>query len=330
MVAYPIPLTLHIGYPRTATTLFQKTLAESNDHILFLGRKAAKTEQEGWFNEKLYSYWEWIRLGKIEIDVDEAREHIMETLLWGAKNNKQAAVISDETMSKPHRIMHYAKLSQRLGAVFPNAKILLTIRNQIDLVFSLYGLELRRSIGKLYPIPTFDSWLLKGAGSNYVPIQERFNYAKLYSALLMYYDSANIAISFYEDFVHNPSKYIAELNRTIGVNRIEFSRNLKVNASPLKADDSPLGRFLISEGGGLYNLRFLNKFPRLIDYVYRYLFQRRIDWSFYGPNDDRIRYLNTIYYESNDAFVELSGLDLASYGYPTSLQLKNKYLYFGA
>jgi len=328
MNSYPIPLTLHIGYPRTATTLLQKQLYKSNKNILYLGRKRSNTPSERWLNKKLYIYWEWIRSGKIEIDIEDARKQINTMLAIGAENNKEAAVISDETISKPHRIGHSVKISQRLNKLFPNAKILLTIRNQIDLIFSLYGLALRRSIANRSSLPTFDSWFMEGAGSNYVPIQERFNYANLYSDLLNNYNGDKISVLFYEDFINNNNKYMADLKEAIGVRKLILNTSSIINASPTMAEDSPLGRYMIAKSERLYDVRFIRRYPKLLDLYYKKILRRRVNWDDYKINDDRKRIIMSLFYKSNDYFAELADINLNNYGYPTSTKMQLDYTFF--
>ena len=108
----PIPLTLHIGYPRTATTLLQQQLEFNNPHILFLGRRTQKTER--WADEKVEALWEWIRYGKQALSMNESRSHIEHTLNTAAAEGAKAAVISDETLCKSHRVDWYGNLTERL------------------------------------------------------------------------------------------------------------------------------------------------------------------------------------------------------------------------
>jgi hypothetical protein len=201
-------------------------------------------------------------------------------------------------MSKPHSDDWFDALAWRLSSLLPDANILLTLRNQIDLVFSLYGLYKRKCGSSADP---FAQWVLDGGNSRYVPVQERFNFYELYSALIRRYGAERIHFLFYEDFLADAAGYARKLAAVLEVSEVTLDNTEIINAS-----GPPLGR------GVARWYKRSNSAPT---------FDSRI-------SEAQQRFLAHLFYRDNDRFSELTGLDLTSRGYPTRQNMEQKYEFY--
>lgn len=307
------PLTLHIGYPRTATKAFQTALDTLNPDIKFLGRTTTGKGPQRWRCPSIHPYWEWARWGKNGTDLREARRQVEAILDQAGRDGMAAAVISDETMCKPQRFNWHPGLVRRLRDLFPEARILLTLRNQVDIVASLYGLYLRRSLATGTPVAGFSEWYLHGAGSSYVPLTDRFNFLSLYQPLAEAFGGENIAILTYEEFTADPGAYLRRLARVFGCESFAMPVDEVVNPSP--ALDMRLKRKLAQGlSARLYRYGRLNPIFPLLDWLSG---ATAVSLDGLVAHEDARRVISYLFAESNDDFAELAGIDLAGLGYPS-------------
>lgn len=295
MTDHLIPLTLHIGYPRTATTLLQECMEHKNPEVLFFGRRVKGPYR--WSDNGMEEYWEWVKFGKSSIDLDLAKRHVKNCLRSAAETGIKAAMISDETLIKPLRVTGYDGLAKRLFTLFPDATILLTLRNQLDSVYSLYGLYVRREEKS---IESFAEWILNGGSSNYVPVQERFNYFKLYSSLERQYKKEKVKFLFYEDFLSNPRRYLESMATILGIPNVVVDYSKVVNASDRRTGHR------------------IEKWYRAI----------KKHSGKYQMSDEHKRVLSHLFYEGNDKLSSMADLDLSGRGYPTLDNLKEKHVFY--
>ncbi len=323
----PIPLILHVGYPRTATTLLQTALQKHNPGIKFWGRLVEGRDADRWRPKELFSIWEWVRLGKGGVDVDKARVLVGSLLEQAREEGMVSAVISDETMSKPHRVDWHAEMVARLRSVFPDAEILLTLRNQIDALSSMYGLYISRSLGSDLPALTFSQWFFQGAGSSYVPIADRFDYAAMYRPLLEAFGKEKIHVLLFEEFKRDYNSYLTGLAKALHCLSFTMQNDMIVNSSPDLRNDPRFKRKLCSGTlAKMYDNRLLKPIHDILDKLC--LSDNRIEWSQYAQDDESKRVIAHMFFESNDKFGRMSGIDLAAAGYPTLTSLRDKYIYY--
>ena len=114
---------IHIGYPKTASTWFQKSLFPAVENYALVGKTIIE--------EQL------LKPGAFSFDPDECRNFF-------ATRFKEPILISDERFLGSFNLgwnngAYARELSERLNQVFPEATILMVIRNQADIIASAYA-----------------------------------------------------------------------------------------------------------------------------------------------------------------------------------------------
>ena len=122
-------LFLHIGLPKTASTFLQATFAR-HDRIGYLGRPY--TQENRSFNQLQYAFdGAW--------DPVEFADGLAQ---WRSGFTDQSAlVISDEMLAgfPAYNFINRSMIADRLAQSIPDAEIILYLRNQRDLLLSLYN-----------------------------------------------------------------------------------------------------------------------------------------------------------------------------------------------
>ncbi|MEM9832815.1 MAG: hypothetical protein AAF944_19440 [Bacteroidota bacterium] len=205
-------IVIHIGLPKTASTYLQTTYFPHLKKVTYIGRpytqinKAFNSLQ--WIDDPLFSLTEF----QNEI------EHIKK---YHQENN--TILISDELFfgNVFYNFMNRGIIARRLSLAIPNAEIILFIRNQNDLILSLYnqfvkiGLfndQLNRNFihksGEDFTLETWFADMRKWCINNnrYISHRSLFNINHLrYSAIIkLYKDLFNkVHVFLYEDLVNN-------------------------------------------------------------------------------------------------------------------------------
>ena len=197
---------LHIGMPRTATTFLQQFLFPNIPNISFYGVETAHYSEP--FNKLQYA------------DDSLYNPSIFNALIeeFDTKN----LLISNEYLAGQSIYLNHVNrsiIAKRLKELFPDAKILLVLRNQIDLLQSLYAVNVQwketRKIDDFIwtpfqedkneggPSPSYYNTLAgKEAldGYNYLPL------IKLYKSLF-----SDVTVLLFEDLIQQPHAFSEQL-----------------------------------------------------------------------------------------------------------------------
>ncbi len=122
-------LFLHIGLPKTASTFLQATFARHHS-IGYLGRPY--TQENRSFNQLQYAFdgaWDAVEFADVLAQ-------------WRSGfTDKSALVISDEMLAgfPAYNFINRSMIADRLAQSIPDAEIILYLRNQRDLLLSMYN-----------------------------------------------------------------------------------------------------------------------------------------------------------------------------------------------
>lgn len=201
----PPPLLIHIGLHKTGSTWLQKRVfaAKHGHEIAYCG------------DVKLI-HAQFILPDSDEFD-PEAPRRTFAPLLETAAQAGQLAVISDEALGgRPfHAKFMRETHAARIAAVFPNAKILITIREQRRIIYSIYGQYLRFG----YTSSLEDFLAPAPEGSFLHPVLDRgfYDYARLIRAYERHFPADNILVVPMEWMVADPDGFLRFLSERTGV-----------------------------------------------------------------------------------------------------------------
>ncbi len=204
-----VPL-IHIGYPKTASTWFRENLfSKSSNYDLMTREDVANVFISPYGNC---------------FDADKATEFIKKIY---SKN----LIVSDERLlggmySGGYNGFASAIIARRLQQVFPEAKILIFIRNQTDIIASTYYHYIM--YGGTYGINKFlfpqDYYIIQKLGLFSFEFFNYYNTIEFYKSLFR-----KVSIYLYEDFNANRnyfvSNFVEENNIAIDLNKIDYSKN---------------------------------------------------------------------------------------------------------
>lgn len=210
---------IHIGMPRTATTFFQQNVFPLLSNYTSYGLKTAHFNDV--FNQLQFADDTFYSKAKV---LDFTKD-------WRGKN----IVISNENFVGQSYFLNHINRSivaKRLSEVFPDAKILLVLRNQIDLLASLYSISLQwretKHIDDFIWQPKKD----KDMGSEAGPAKLYYNtygdYENIegydYLPLIALYKKhfKHVEIVLYEDFIKNTELFSSKLDAFFEVEELTF------------------------------------------------------------------------------------------------------------
>lgn len=147
---------LHVGFGHAATTSLQLNFFSQRDDLFYAGVPYAEAG-------RFFSYLKY--LGDWELDAAELMAFCRDTVYGNPNRQHRPIVISDETFTDTSEVYFVPRhvpgdlLAARLKRFFPTAKVVFTIRDQLEYVLSLY-FNLKRNYAFLAgaPIPPFEEW----------------------------------------------------------------------------------------------------------------------------------------------------------------------------
>ncbi len=209
---------IHIGLQKTASSYFQKLVFPNIQDVFYLGRPY--TQENEAFNSLQYAD---------DIEYDSS---LLQSELELAKKaaNKNAILISDELFSgfAFWGFSNRGTIARRLAEIAPESEIILFLRNQADLINSLYNQYVKigwydKPLGPGFihgpgPGTELQKWIEgdrkpDNSRRRFIP-QSAFSVETFrYSQLLKSYNStfSKVHVFLYEDFKNDPSTQIKRL-----------------------------------------------------------------------------------------------------------------------
>jgi hypothetical protein len=301
---------IHIGYPKTATTWLQRCVFPCLSGINYLH---FQDQRYDWFNDLLLEH-------DLVFDADRLRSRFDASVATVATNPN---LISWETFAGDvfNGGCNASMLAQRLFDVFPEAAVIITVRNQLDMIEALYRQYIHEggtlSIGDFlslrYPSP------LRLA-------KEHFFYDRLVERYQQLFGEGRVKVLAYEQLVSDRPGFLSSLCDILGVDEdlaaIEQRCAKRVNVG-MSIPSIYLARWLNRLVYSHFNPTAL--FPRklLSARHVRFALQRVADplvFNHLGGGKllgEQLRTQWADYFrESNRKLMALSGLALDSYLYP--------------
>ena len=305
---------VHIGHHKTASSFLQREVFPNHPQIHFVPPATTKDL--------------FLRVGAFHFDADAARRWLRETA-DAAPADRPWTVLSDEELSGNIHTGgnggYLAKVvADRLHAVFPDAHIALFIRNQPDMIESVYRQYVKR--GGTYRIRRY---LFNNNGQPHRFPQFRFEHFE-YDRIVGYYQSlfgaARVHVVLYEKFRRDAQTSINALFETIGIppmtsSGARFRRSVNARYSVPSMflarltnrfhDTDPISRTTLFHIPYSYHL-FRTLYERLdrLPFISRIGGRRAYVTGAVGSEVGRR------YGESNRKLADLLNVDLEAWGYP--------------
>jgi len=250
---------IHVGYPKNASTTLQTDIFPNINGLLYLGRYYQDTQA---YHTKELSDALYDVAMKDSIDFsDELNiKRIRLTLnKIGTKFNK--VLISSEAFS--NNVADRGLIAHRLKVIFPEAKIIIIIRNQVDALKSMYKFlcaQLGKNINLSYGRPSvqsFDQWI--DDQENFFPRSyiNTLRYDQLIFRYKTLFGKENVKTLLFEHLRKSPNQFFSQIEDFVEA-KIKFNSDPKFIPS---RNQSPTKKALI-----YYKLR--QKFPKIVPSKY--------------------------------------------------------------
>jgi hypothetical protein len=198
---------IHIGVVKTGTTTLQNNVFSNLPGVLNIGRPyASERWEQAARSLRDDDDLEFLRIGFERM----AAEAIAE-----AERHGKTLVLSDETFTRP---TYQGLVAHRLSKAFPQARVLITIRSQFDLIVSYWvahGRELKR-----VPAPysgrhiSFDDWF-EFQLSTRNGLFSRFDVMRLVQTYEAAFGAGRVDVLLFEEMVFAVSDYANRLGRLL-------------------------------------------------------------------------------------------------------------------
>lgn len=303
---------VHIGYHKTATTWFQKSCYPGVRNFAYVPRERVKA---AFLSDTPFSFDPARAREVLQLDATLPPILCEEELSGYLHNGGLIGFLS-------------AEMAHRIKAVFPDARIVIFIRSQPDMITATYQQYIRGGGTHSVRRYLFPTRYLHGASADPYKIP-RFSFAHFeYDRLIAHYDAIfgreNVLVVPYENFRSDMATTLAEMQAKLGF-EVELGTKAKkrVNQS-YGAALIPFARFL-----NLFTARTVLDKRTLLNIPYWYTVRRFIleqlnATGLFGkaPKPERLlgkdicRQIADHYTESNRRLSTLRDLPLAELGYP--------------
>lgn len=300
---------IHIGFPKTATTTLQNHLFAKHPGILYLGKPYPDDDLKGMISRLVMQESTVYQAENLEQYIDKYLAEELET-------GKKVFLISDETFVSAAKVRDKGVVAHRLKDLFAAAKILVTIRNQMDAVKSGYigGGRLLGNVPKKYKnmIVSFKDWLETSAKmyhGDFVRNVIYFDTIDYYAGL---FGKENICILLFEDLVKNPHEFTRKLSLFLDID-FETSWSIIQNAHENKR--------ITQADFQIESLRSKLGFMRNVTPIVKLMNGLRKIWGTGKRSEVDIpgewyQRLWNLYKDGNRKLMEKYQLPLENYGYP--------------
>jgi hypothetical protein len=313
------PVFIHPGFPKTATTTLQQHLFNRHGEIISV---EASTEIE----KVLFG------IDGMNYDQSKVVNLVKKNIEQQINRNKKCIIWSSERMvMEPYLLGIMVK---RVHSIFPEAQIIFTIRNQKDMINSIYygrALQLSgTSPSHVVSVPSkymdlrvsLKDWLKYSFDNWYFSYLCQIDYDKIISLYEQFFKKENIHVFLFEDFVSNQDVFLK---------RICNLMNVSYNEAAGLVNNKHLNPSLTSKELAVSNLRLklvpvdsnreaiYNKIKLIIPEEIKRAFRDSLKTKKQNNFENIMHYLpeniKTLYREGNRKINKKFGLEMEKYNY---------------
>jgi len=300
---------IHIGYPKTASTTLQESVFKvCENNICYIGWPQDRDCAESRNIIHRITDLEGYEYGLYRAD--------LKNKLASYSNGRQI-LLSDESLavgsSLPGKVCRLS-IANRLKNLIPESKVLIVVRNQVDLLKSLFLQQLRGASGCYYK--NWDDWLKRQFEfsdlSSWLTVLRFDETYKIYADL---FGRENITVLLFEDmladqlsFFKGVSSFLDGLLDEKEVHRLFMESHANSRVTDVELFLRRISKHILFKNVALGISPWLKNILR--DMVL--LFGSKVEVK--CAENDFVR-IKSFYEDSNVALSEYIGRDLAKYGY---------------
>lgn len=223
---------IHVGYPKNASTMLQTDIFPNLPGVVYCGRRYGieRAFAAAGLDEAIrsISFEDSLKYdgSKVRSQVAEAVEELVPA---GGK-----LLLSWEAFM--HNVADRGLIAARLKDLFPKAKILFVIRNQIDSIESMYHFLVEQGGGNINPaygrpsVRSLKAWLSDQEDFAYKSYLETLRYDQIYSLYAGLFSSESVKVLLFEELKKAPQNFLDELGEFLSVGHIPVDLIQKRNA----------------------------------------------------------------------------------------------------
>jgi hypothetical protein len=307
---------IHIGYPKNASTTLQTDIFPNVENALYVGR--AYNSKHTFISKELSdAIYKITMTDSIDFSFERAKDQINKTIDEFIGDNDKV-IISSEGFA--NNFADRGLMAKRLNKLFPDAKILVVIRNQVDALLSMYaflvcqrGENVNVSYGRP-SVASFEKWILEQElfiGRSFITTLKYSEFIAEYQRL---FGKENVTVLLFEELVNSPATFFEKIADYLDVDDIKK----KTDTSVPKRNPKPTNRRL------LY-YKFRNRFPNIM--LSKYIPSIALKWwrNYLNNGSSKRRFdelpvemqkrLKLMYREDNRMLQKLLDVNLDKYGY---------------
>lgn len=275
---------IHIGLPRTGSSLLRKEIFKENSNIYYPGLRNGDKEFDTFITQKIV--WQ----EECKFDVSEIKSFFKNKLKFEKKKICLISSVGLSSMVPTDRKI----IAKRLKTIFPKAKIILCIREQKDWIESMY-FEMRemKNLSNLNDnifiknknISISEWFEYRKKIEHFIPLMRQLDFWPLVKIYTDFFGKENTNVLVYEELKKNPRNYFKKLYKILGIN-INEENNLKFNSVNKKVYKDRL--FIENIKRRFPNSKYLKKVipPQIIRFFMNKIFndhtnklkREQIDW----------------------------------------------------
>lgn len=205
---------IHIGFPKTGTTTLQKHLFSRHSQVHYLGKPYASEEITGHILNLVMEE-------SLTYDGSFLGAYLEGEIEKGIRGGKKVLVFSDELLVSASKTRDKGVVAARLKELFQGGKIIVTLRNQYEMLKSAYinGGRLLKNVPSRYKGRAigFDEWLemsFERPGRSYIGNIRYIDTLDYYVGL---FGRENVCVLLFEEFLARKEDYIKKLGDFMGI-----------------------------------------------------------------------------------------------------------------
>lgn len=305
---------IHIGFPKCASTSIQRNFFSSCQELKYLGHEMKSNRLNKMALDALISL---TTLSKYDF---VKQEKSITYQIYDYLQNTSSVAISSEFFTASHYSLHVlyswqdiSIICERLWRLFPEAKILIIIRNQLD-VWPSYFSEILKQPNLTIKWKDFIDRAIDLNERGYGSVLCRYNYYQAYKTYVDFFGKCNVDVMLMEDIVAAPHEFLQKL-----INLCNLSKLVSASNFTLKKENTRTTRWDRYKKGVM---RFV---PETVDKSLKKnsaavgldnMIKKISGIPAYKLSSDRKAYLIKFYQSENKLLADETGLNLKAAGYP--------------